>query len=193
MKSLPQPFGVQCKSESSRYYGSSSIWIDVMPYSTLNWQLTASKYGIEIPEIVDKTMGKSVCRQCKATYAGNQPACTAEVWFHKRGYSEVYGYDGSYSSNIKKECGYHLEWDLNQDFSLQHEFFSLLNKISSLPDIKHDPIYKFSQSFPPGVADHLRLRLLEKDLVEAVSNIQSALSQIASKMNNAGACLSFSF
>jgi hypothetical protein len=186
IKNLPEPYYLYRDS----YYGRD---ICTTPYTSFYWLDIIKKYEIKIPEIIDRTMGKSTCCKCKAVYAGNQPNCTAPVYYHVKpsGYKET-GFHPTYPI-LFQECLGYLNWDLQNEFSLQSEFFNLLEKIQKLTDIQYDPLYKFQSSFSPEAIDGLKIRLLERSVNESLLNIQVAISQIANKMNNAGACLSFNF
>jgi hypothetical protein len=189
MKYLPDPDYV--RSDNNHYSNSP---ICVTPYESKNWVDVVSKYGIKLPDVVDMTKGKSKCSGCGATYVGYQPYCNRIIPHHrtKGAYHVTRGYHPYYSIE-NHECNGPLVWDLREEFNVQRDFFSLLSLISQLPDIEFDPLYKFSSYFPPGVSEALRPRLVAHQMEFQVRNIHNALNQIATKMNNAGACLSFSF
>lgn len=184
-----------CDMKIGQYDCSNNM--PITPYSDLSWKELIVKYGIQIPAIVDMTMGKSVCCACNAVYVGFQPRCgkpivwnsTPGQWHDQRGYKPNTDYK-TYTHTIKP-CDGSLKWDLHEEFYTQKEFFSLLEKINRLPDLSYDPVNKFKNFFPPGVADHLKIRLIEQDIQNFKVEIGNALNQIASKMNSAGACLSF--
>ncbi len=190
MKYLPAPEYID---DPGSYLGNCRL--STTPYNNISWQETALKYGIKIPEIVDMTQGFSICNQCKAKYVGHQPKCSRIIIWHKTNeyWHTQPGYNPNCNNNFESVCNGSLTWDLSKEFSIQKEFFSLIDQIGSLPDITYDPLAKFEQHFPRGVTDDLRVRLLAYDIDRKLYNITGAIQQIANKMNNAGACLSFSF
>lgn len=177
--------------------GRSNYSLSITPYSDMRWTEAIVKYAVNVPQVIDMTQGKSKCSQCKATYVGYQPTCTAKAIFHKDGksYYDNRGYHGAYT-NFEKECGADLKWDLMEQFNTQKEFFSLLTRIVCLPNLSYDPISKFRDHFPQGVSEVLNTRLIAQDvesLKMQIYPIQDALKMIASKMNAAGAALHFGF
>jgi hypothetical protein len=196
MTNFPVPFTFEYKDLGSSYDRTSNQL--VTPYSDLDWIYTALKYGVNVPEVVDRTCGKSVCKSCGAKYVGNQAYCTVMTTFSikKNNYwaEKERGYRSGREYAVKEEpCGGHLEWDQQEKFDFQYGLFSLLDMIKSLPDISYDPLFKYQTLFPEGVVTALRVRLLRQDMERNDMMIQDALRQIASKMTNAGACLSFGF
>jgi hypothetical protein len=192
MKYLPEPDSFY---ENERY--SNQVSIMITPYRSLNWKDLVTKYGIQVPDIIDRTCGKSKCDECNAIYVGHQSKCEAMVEFHRKpeAYYDTRGYHYMYRNFVQK-CGGYLRWELQSQFNLQTEFFSLLEIISSLPPVIYDPFIKFSEHFPPGVPELLRTRILSQEMqnVKAELNlIKMGMQQIAQKMNSAGACLSFGF
>lgn len=188
MKYLPEP----------QYYPSDrGPNICITPYRTLDWQETAERYGIKLPIIVDMSCGKSICQSCGAVYVGRQIKCELQVEYHRPpgSWHDQRGPHPHYKVFLK-ECGEYTKWDLLEVFDTQKDFFDLLAVIGSLPDLERDPLVKFRDNFPPGVADVLRIRILSNKIVmleNQIPQIQLALTQIANKMNSAGACLSFGF
>ena len=194
MKYLPEPSTFEMNT--SGYYGNRYSRC-ITPYDSLSWLDVVPKYGIQVPDIVDMTHGKSKCKDCNAVYVGYQPVCTKTIVWHKTpgSYHDQRGYHYLYK-NHEAECKGNVVWELADKFSEQLEFFSLLNRLRALPDLKSNPIAKFSNNFPPGVAEALSVQILMDDVKEAkfqIERLQNALKQIAEKMNNAGACLSFGF
>ena len=92
---------------------------------------------------------------------------------------------------IMKECDGSPTWDLSEQFYIQSDFFSLLDKISCLPDPNHDSINKFKSAFPEGTISDLKFRLLKYDMELYQIKVSGALGEIARKMTNAGTSLSF--
>ncbi len=187
MKYLPEPDYIP--GEGINGYATC-----VTPYTSNNWKNVIATYGVQVPEIIDMTMGKSKCLGCGVVYTGYQPRCTLSIVFHSPpgSWHPTRGYHPNYLL-LNKSCDGRLDWDLMEKFRLQQEFFSLLDQINCLPSLDYDPLYKFSSHFPPGVPEALRTRLVAQEIEFQVRNIQRALSEIATKMNNAGACLSFNF
>lgn len=189
MKQLPAPDSYQ---EYSNY---SYSYVQVAPYSSLEWTDLVAKLGVQVPEVVDRTCGKSKCRGCGAVYVGTQSKCTAKVVFYKAPGSwhgaRAYSYNCSYE---EKECESYLDWDLQKEFNDQVEFFRLLERVNRLPDLNYEPLVKFREAFAPGVADVLQIRLLSSDLegIKAqLPMITDAIKTIAQKMSAAGNALSF--
>jgi hypothetical protein len=193
MKYLPEPSYIDVPGNNSYNYGSYSITIT--PYQDTRWQEIVGKYGVQIPDIIDMTQGRSKCNQCGALYVGYQPNCNRQVIFHKKSsYHDEFGPSNGYFPIFERECGGPVTWELMEKFSLQREFFSLLDRIRSLPDPFHDPLNKFEEFFPKGVADVIRVRLMKQDLDEIKDQmpmIKSSFEMIAQKMNMAGNNLRF--
>lgn len=190
MKYLPEPISFQLQGH---YYKYDNTTLST-PYRNLDWQKTASEYGVKVPEIVDMTMGKSKCAGCGAVYTGYQPYCELQVIHYRRpnAYHPDRGGHSTYPIELAI-CKGDLKWDLMDQFNLQKEFFSLLDSIGNLGSIEYDPIYKFSSHFPRGVADTLKVRLLEQSMNQHILAVREALNQIATKMNTAGCALTFGF
>lgn len=189
MKSLPSP-----ESTVDRH----GNWTATTPYTTLNWTDIVSKYGIQLPEIVDMTLGKSICHECKAVYVGYQPTCSREVPYHrmKGVWHDQRGHHHAAERNFEKQCTGWLIWDLQSAFNTQVQFFSLLERIRLLPEVQENPLDKFKDSFPAGVSEVLNSRLLVQDVNNIkmeLYQVKEAIKTIASKMNQAGGCLSFGF
>lgn len=187
MKLLPEPEYFETPGD----YGRNGR-LCVTPYCDNQWTKAVLEFGVKVPEVIDMTMGKSKCNQCKAVYAGYQPKCEAKIISHMvpGSYYKTRGYNSHYVNTLEP-CGGHLEWELHKNFEIQKEFFGLLSKIGSLPNPEYDPLHKFVAHFPPGVTEQLRVRLLAKEIEEQMTQVRGALHQIAGKMHNAGISLQF--
>jgi hypothetical protein len=178
--------------KDNRPYSSYKTSLSVTPYNNFYWKKTVELYGVKVPNIVDRTMGISTCIQCGAKYTGNQLVCEKIVTFHESGgfHGPTRGYHSHYK-NVEKECDGSLQWSLQTEFDTQVRFFGLMETIRFLMDPSCDPLVEFEKNFPAGVIPDLKTRMLEYKLQKLEMSVGSALSQIASKMSGAGACLSF--
>lgn len=200
-------------------YGSvyaDYINVESVPYTNETLVEVAATYGIKIPfaALMTPDQGKSICSECGAVYAGYQPRCNQKVRliYYKHGYdtlrkvsesgvlNEILGRSSNGNpirvTNVipNEHCGGHLRWEFQKEFEKQQRFFSMLSLIKTFED--SSPLAEFRDCFLPGIKEQFELKLVIKNLDNALFELQqhkNALNQIANKMNAAGNNLSFGF
>lgn len=215
---LEKPEYVNYETKDSYGY-TKTHGFNVVPYSNEKLFSIVTNYGIKLPfsKIISKDQGISVCKNCKAVYVGTQDECLLQVrkinyktldYYERR--DKVVNEDTAIGqtaiikiryeenkrvvalSEIREVCGGSLDWNLKEEFQKQVSFFNMLEIIRDLQETS--PFKQFSDTFLPGVKQHLETMLL----LSAVQNMQiqlvshrGALEQIAQKMNSAGQNLTF--
>lgn len=201
--------------KSNSYY-SNNEQISFYPYNSNDWEKTVEKFHIKIPfKLIDRSMGLSTCSKCKATYAGYQRHCTNQVpyvegkrdgssyltTFNKIAFKGDNIWDmGNYyviESNIKfQDCGQWCSWNLESEFNKQQSFFNFINWLSDCPETDNNWFKEYKDCLPLGTADILEKRIMVQKINQLEmenARVKDALMQIAQRMNQAGAALSFGF
>lgn len=174
-------------------------YIYIYPYGGgSDFKEIIAKYGIALPDLVDMSMGRSVCKSCGAVYQGTQVTCTRMVEKHRISYyNSRHGYSWERGvTNMVDTCEGYLDWNLRQQFDEQKSLFELISMIKNIGGQTNDLFDKHADKFPEGVAANLKIRYMANriDHLEfSHQQIIGAIKQIAEKMNAAGNALHFGF
>jgi len=170
--------------------------VNIYPYNSTYWQNHVDRFGFSVPKnIVDRTMGKSVCDKCKQVYSGNQPRCTRLRWGYKtRSWqsSPDFGYYmvGEYNRHGDKvcesreyECDGYLSWDLSETFSKQQQLFSTLDYLVNALPTEYKP-----EGFNLTLDQREKIALFQRiDFLTHENNmVKQALREVINRLNQGG-------
>ncbi len=191
-------------------WGRSETSLQVTPWGWDGLPATVAEYGIRIPfeRAVSAWDGVSVCTKCGAVYAGYQPECTARARLalvHENEYrsrephhdestavGQYLAGKGTVVGEEHRECSGSLKWNLREEFDRQSRFWSMVRDAQGAPKVEWGE--EFASSFHPGIREAIgrRLQASRAQMTEfQVQRHQSALEQVAQKMQAAGTALCF--
>lgn len=191
---------------ASSYY-DDQVHVALTPYGDNRWDQVAVGYGIKVPfeRIVTRCMGTSTCPYCGARYVGYQRACENRVWWYRSGWqwtrgNKLFGTTESEHWNTDKVketkmdlCRNGTDWDLAGEFAEQSRFFSFLSWLGNLPPEDYLEQYRHILT-SPALLEILRIRDLQQQVLMLRSELdqhRSAIKEIAERMKQAGAVMSF--
>ena len=173
----------------------------IYPYTNLEWKNHVDRFKVLIPkEIIDITMGTSICVECGQVYSGYQQRCTRLRWGYKTSsYSHV-----EFGNKIKGQelgsgftartvyeskqypCDHYTSWNLRKEWDKQFELFSTLDYlINALPiDFKPD-------GFNLTLDQQEKIALYQQITVLQAENqmIKTALKEVVNRLNAGGSGL----